>query len=154
MNVLDDIRKLVENGSLSFVVGAGFSKNVSEVFPLWGELLEPLVIELYPECEEGNKEERIGKIVAEKGYLSIASEYVRRKGYHEAIDVYIEKKIPFLRRKGENYEVCIGNNVVDTKPSLVCHKKLLALGVKHIFTFNYDNALDILADVDETERLL
>lgn len=146
--MLDDIRKCVENESLSFIVGAGFSKNISTKFPLWSELLEPLVRELYPNCCSKEK-------ISEMTYLGIASEYVRRKGYHEAIDLHIDKTMPYLRRDGENkYELLVNGKVVDTNPSTECHEKLLALGAKHIFTFNYDNTLDILADVDATSKLL
>ena len=64
---------------MSFIVGAGFSRNISEKFPLWGELLSPLVEEMYPGSCVGNpkrKEARIKQIIAEKTYLGIASEYV------------------------------------------------------------------------------
>ena len=33
----------IEEDSMSFIVGAGFSRNISEKFPLWGELLSPEV---------------------------------------------------------------------------------------------------------------
>ena len=67
-DILDDIRRSVEDESLSFIVCAGFSRNVSNRFPLWNELLKPIAEELYP-------------------------------GYHEAIDLHIEKVVPYLRRR-------------------------------------------------------
>ncbi len=156
--LLDNIRRSIEEDSMSFIVGAGFSRNISEKFPLWGELLSPLVEEMYPDSCVGNpkrKEARIRQIIDEKTYLGIASEYVRRKGYHEAIDLHIERMMPYLRRRDDNgYDLMINGEVVDSAPSLECHQKLLSLNAKHIFTFNYDNTLDILADVDVSNRLL
>lgn len=156
--VLEDIRKSVEKEDISFIIGAGFSRNISEEFPLWEDLLSPLVEKLYPECcvkNEKNKKQRIKRIIAEKTYLGIASEYVRRYGYHEAIDLYIEQNMPYLVRcKDGRYNLVRHNKVLDTNPSIECHKKLLALKAKHIFTFNYDNTLDLLADVDTSSKLL
>ncbi|WP_285815520.1 SIR2 family protein [Phocaeicola sartorii] len=156
--VLDNIRKCVEKESLSFIIGAGFSKNISTAFPLWGDLLSPLAEKLYPGCNVKNKEKKkqnIERVIAEKTYLGIASEYVRRAGYHEAIDLYIEQKMPYLaRRKDGGYDLMLYGSVIDSNPSTECHKKLLALKAKHIFTFNYDNTLDILADVDASGKLL
>ena len=91
-DILDDIRRSVEDESLSFILGAGFSRNVSKRFPLWDELLRPIAEDLYPGYSAEEK-------IAEKTYLGIASEYVRRKGYHEAIDLHIEKVVPYLRRR-------------------------------------------------------
>ena len=156
--LLGDIRAYVEKETLSFIIGAGFSKNISQSFPLWRDLLTPLVLELYPECTTGDettKESKINQLIAEKTYLGIASEYVRRKGYHEAIDLYIEQHMPYLslRENGE-YDLVMNGSVIDSNPSIECHKKLLALNAKHIFTFNYDNTLDVLADVESSRRLL
>lgn len=154
--MLDHIHRHIEDGTLSFIIGAGFSTNISTKFPLWGDLLKPLVGELYPACAGGKKElqeREVQRIIAEKGYLEIASEYVRRKGYHEAMDLYIEKRMPYLKSSGNGeYGLFLGDNLIDDKLYLGCHKKLLGLGVKHIFTFNYDNALDILAGVDVAEE--
>ena len=47
-DILDDIRRSVEDESLSFILGAGFSRNVSKRFPLWDELLRPIAEDLYP----------------------------------------------------------------------------------------------------------
>lgn len=146
--MLEEIRQCVEEESLSFIVGAGFSRNISEKFPLWNELLRPLAQELYPEC-------RVEEKISEKTYLGIASEYVRRKGYHEAIDLHIEKIMPYLKRRdGGGYELMVNGKVVDSAPSTECHERLLALGARHIFTFNYDNTLDVLADVNASHQLL
>ena len=158
VEIIDSIRQCVEKGTLSFIIGAGFSRNISKVFPLWGELLTPLVEELYPQCNVKNKvqrEQRIKQIITEKSYLGVASEYVRRHGYHEAIDIYIEQRMPYLVcREDGGYDLMVNGEIVDSNPSIECHKKLLSLDVKHLFTFNYDNSLDILADVSVSGRLL
>ena len=155
---LKNICKSIEREDISFIIGAGFSRNISAAFPLWDDLLSPLVEKLYPECcvkNEKNKKQRIKRIIAEKTYLGIASEYVRRYGYHEAIDLYIEQNMPYLvRREDGGYDLMRHNKILDTNPSIECHKKLLALKAKHIFTFNYDNTLDVLADVDTSSKLL
>lgn len=158
LEILDSIRKCVEKESISFIIGAGFSKNISAAFPLWGDLLSPLTEKLYPDCTVKNmekKKQHIERIIAEKTYLGIASEYVRRTGYHEAIDLYIEQNMPYLVcRKEGGYDLMVNGKVIDSNPSTECHKKLLALKAKHIFTFNYDNTLDVLADVDTSGKLL
>ena len=158
VEIIDSIRQCVEKGTLSFIIGAGFSRNISKAFPLWGELLTPLVEELYPQCNVKNKvqrEQRIKQIITEKSYLGVASEYVRRHGYHEAIDIYIEQRMPYLVcREDGGYDLMVNGEIVDSNPSIECHKKLLSLDVKHLFTFNYDNSLDILADVSASSRLL
>ncbi len=145
--MLSEIRRHIEDGSLSFIVGAGFSKNISPKFPLWDELLDDLLKEMYPGCDARNK-------IAEKGYLGIASEYVRRKGFHEAIDLYIEDHMPYLRSVNGGYGLILKGEVIDSSPFLDCHRKLLGLGTKNIFTFNYDNTLDVLANVQDSANLL
>ena len=44
--MLKDIRKHIEEGTMSLIIGAGFSKNISDKFPLWTELIGPMVEEL------------------------------------------------------------------------------------------------------------
>lgn len=86
---------------MSFIVGAGFSKNISNVFPTWGKLLRPMILEMYPK-DTKKTELAVQNIIEKKGYLEVASEYVRRKGYHEAIDIYIEKHTPYLVKQHDD----------------------------------------------------
>ena len=149
------IRKLIEDKSLSFIVGAGFSRNMSDKFPMWGELLRPMLYTMYG-IDEGD-EAACRQKINEKGYLGVASEYVRREGFHEAIDVYIEKYMPKIRlveqKEGMCYEVMLGDKKVGVA-DVECHRKLINLGVKHIFTFNYDNCLDVIGGTEQaSERL-
>ena len=135
---------------MSFIIGAGFSKNVSKVFPLWKDLIDKLAKdELYPDNPEYCE-----RMIQERGYLGTASEYVRRKGYHEAIDNYIEKNMPYLKKVNNEpgYVVVLNGKVVDENPSLECHRKLIGLRIKHIYTFNYDNAIDLSGGTDNSQK--
>ena len=61
------IRKLIEDKSLSFIVGAGFSRNMSDKFPMWGELLRPMLYTMYG-IDEGD-EAACRQKINEKGFL-------------------------------------------------------------------------------------
>lgn len=153
------IRHLLNNKSLSFIIGAGFSRNMSDKFVDWCGLLKPVVKEMYDINDDNDVWDKIGEI----GYLDIAEEYVRRKGFHEAIDVYIEQHTPIIIRKG-NYDelnetveaehIVMQNNEEIDIADITCHKLLFDLEVKNIFTFNYDNCLDIIGNTDEADKLL
>lgn len=137
--------------SMSFIIGAGFSKNISDKYLSWGELLKDMMHEMYV------KEMRSGymndwEIIDKYGYLGIASEYIRRKGYHEAIDVYIEQRTPVLiDNEDGTYDMRLGNNVVKNV-DVSLHRSLLNMKVKNIYTFNYDNALDVYKDLTYTSE--
>ena len=147
MKNIEEIRNKIEEGSLSFIVGAGFSRNISKSFPVWKDLLFPMAEELYPSCSN------LHTVFEEKGYLGIASEYVRRKGYHEAIDLYIERQTPYLVEEKENsYKLYLNGKCIDSAPDIACHKALLALNAKDIYTFNYDNALDVIGQTDRAAK--
>ena len=65
--------------SMSFIIGAGFSKNISDKYLSWGELLKDMIHEMYAkEMRSGYMNE--WEIIDKYGYLGIASEYIRRKG--------------------------------------------------------------------------
>lgn len=66
---------------MSFIIGAGFSKNISRQYLSWWELMQDMVHELYGAEMEANDMGE-GDIISKYGYLGVASEYVRRKGYH------------------------------------------------------------------------
>ena len=145
-SVIEKIRRAIESNSLNFLVGAGFSKNVSEKFPTWGELMRPMAEMLYGHTLPLDSETRkraLDGIIMEKGYLNIASEFVRRDGYHTGIDLFIEKSVPYLERDKDGVYVLKRDGVViDGKPDMRCHEALIGLKADNIFTFNYDNALD------------
>ena len=138
--------------SMSFIIGAGFSKNISDKYLSWGELLKDMIHEMYAkEMRSGYMNE--WEIIEKYGYLGIASEYIRRKGYHEAIDVYIEQRTPVLICNDEEgkYDLKLGKEIQkDVDVSL--HRTLLNMKVKNIYTFNYDNALDVYRDLTYTSE--
>lgn len=128
------IKHLLNNKSLSFIIGAGFSKNMSNKFFDWGDLLKPIITEMYHIDDEKEIEHKIEEI----GYLGIAQEYVRRKGFHEAIDVYIEQHTPTISIKENSdepeYIVTLNNEFIESA-DVTCHRLLFNLDVKHIYTF-------------------
>ena len=46
-NILDELKRYYKEGLVSALIGAGFSKNVSDSFLGWGELLHDMVGEVY-----------------------------------------------------------------------------------------------------------
>lgn len=81
--------------------------------------------------------------------MSISDE----RGYHEAIDVYIEQRTPVLICNDEEgkYDLNLGKELLkDVDVSL--HRTLLSMKVKNIYTFNYDNALDVYRDLTYTSE--
>lgn len=149
---IDYIRKIGSNiHSMSFIIGAGFSKNISDKYLSWGELLKDMIHEMYAkEMRSGYMNE--WEIIDKYGYLGIASEYIRRKGYHEAIDVYIEQRTPELICNEEGkYDLKLGKEVLKDV-DVFLHRTLLNMMVKNIYTFNYDNALDVYRDLTYTSE--
>jgi len=47
INSLYELKQKLKNGKMSVMVGAGFSKNANQKFPLWGELFYDIVKEIY-----------------------------------------------------------------------------------------------------------
>ena len=157
--ILDDIRRLIVDNQLSFLVGAGFSKNISPKFPLWRDLFGDAVWELYGnQREEDTPERRAGlveEILRKTSLLDIASKIVEDAGFHEAIDEYIEKHTPYLVSTKQGPVLMLGNEVCDASPSFECHKLLKQLDIHNVYTFNYDNALEFcLGDKSQTLKML
>lgn len=144
---IDQIKTLVESESLSFLIGAGFSKNISTVFPFWKELLTDAIWAKYGsgrETERKRKEKAlVNKVIREQGLIGVASKIVLDAGFHEAIDDYIEQHTPYLDLTEDGSVVLkkAGKELAD-KVTLDCHQLLRQLNIKNIYTFNYDNALE------------
>lgn len=62
------IRHLLNNRSLSFIIGAGFSRNMSDRFVDWSGLLKPIVKKMYNIEDDNDVLHKIEEI----GYLGIA----------------------------------------------------------------------------------
>lgn len=45
----------------------------------------------------------------------------------------------------------LNGECIDPEPNMRCHKKLRSLNIANIYTFNYDNALDIIAGTDKAD---
>lgn len=111
---LDLLKAKYRERSVSLLVGAGFSKNACESFPSWTELLYDMADELYSTTISRDydlyrqshatyrgslksfKKKAIPSLIANVGYLPMVSEYVKRKGFREAIEYYIEERIPYI----------------------------------------------------------
>jgi hypothetical protein len=171
---LKDLKKNVTGGNTSVLVGAGFSKNVSEDFLSWSELLKDLVIELYQhqirkdfallqgtgqhEGYEKFLNSEVRSYISDKGFLQLASDYIRKKGYAEAIGVYIEQRIPLALKKGSKR--ILRKNVAGIKveeeipdEKFFLHSRLIELPWQNIFTTNYDNLLEICIDSEIEEKI-
>jgi len=136
---------------MSFIIGAGFSKNISDKYFSWAELLKDMINDMYAkEMRSGYMNE--WEIIDKYGYLGIASEYIRRKGYHEAIDVYIEQRTPILvENEDGTYDLILGKEH-EKNVDVSLHRRLLDMKVKNIYTFNYDNALEVYSDLTFTSE--
>ena len=166
-DILEEIRNCYNKGLLSALVGAGFSKNVSDSFLGWGELLHDMIGELYetdikrnydnylhqsygvitdPKSKETLKEEYISEICKNEDYLELVSKYIQKKGIRESLEIYIESRIPYVAFNEEGkITLKIGNKekeqISDTKFS--AHKELLLLNkLQNIYTTNYENLIE------------
>lgn len=159
--------ELVDAEKLSVIVGAGFSKNASPKFLNWKELLEDMIIEIYgPTVRQsleygkvrgGHTEKQfwnnfINQTINEKGYLPIASEYVKRHGYREVIDEYIEARTPLAIESEGKFYAELRNNERE-EIDLTVHEQLLAVNWNNVYTFNYDNLLDIVGGTEKHKEL-
>ena len=151
-------------GQVSVIVGAGFSRNACQGYPTWNELLEDMVIEMYrdeiekaylryKEIASSNKlslEEftklECKKVIGRVGYLKMVSEYIKRRGYREAIEHYIEERIPYIDEEKQEFRFAGKNKdkIIPVKrEDFSAHVKLLS--GEHwvrIYTTNYDRLLE------------
>ena len=171
-DILIELRDRYDKGLVSALVGAGFSKNVSNLFLGWGELLHDMIGELYetdikrnydnylhqsygvitdPKSKETLKEEYISEICKNEDYLELVSKYIQKKGIRESLEIYIESRIPYVAFNTEGKIVLkIGNQekeqISDTKFS--AHKELLSLNkLQNIYTTNYENLIEFTIDL-------
>lgn len=141
---LQNLKSHYLNGSVSLLVGAGFSKNAYDGYPSWDGLLSDMVAELYPR-------KGASAVIAKKGYLEIVSEYGKKKGHREYIESYIDEHIPYIT--GDKLHFCFqGKNsekeVLIDNALFSAHRKLLEGRWKRIYTTNYDRLLEYAAELD------
>jgi hypothetical protein len=84
----------------------------------------------------------LDKAEKEHGYLAIASMMVKKAGYHEAIDTYIEERTPYLKTEAGKPELFLNGTPLHKTVNSDCHLLLKKLEIQNIYTFNYDNALE------------
>lgn len=158
-----------KGNKMSVLVGAGFSMNVSNKFLSWRTLMKEIAEYIYKDkielhCDNyihiyGNdenideiKKKYIDTILDNEDFLQLASRYIQKKGYREAIDYYIECHTPQLVVSSENgdIELKTSNNILGTvtKSDLSVHKSLLRCRrFQNIYTTNYDNVLEFTSNV-------
>ena len=156
--MLDDSKALLElksryvSGKVSALIGSGFSKNVSAVFPLWDELLKDIVDELYfsnlnfknrfqKKQQKLFKKKQFKQIIQKVGYLNIIDQYISHKGFREAIEVYIEDHLPRIDLN-ENKLIFKNESVQLNNENWTAHALLLSGNWKNIYTTNYDCLLE------------
>ena len=152
--VLDTIKQHVEEKELSFLIGAGFSKNISLKYPSWDELLSDAIWEMFGKGNRKRNEAEVkADAIRELGYLGIASKMVARSGFHETIDTYIEEHTPYLINKGGKPVLRINGKELKDNLSFRCHELLKSLEIQNIYTFNYDNALEFCLGDEKRKQL-
>ena len=177
MPILVELKECYDNGLLSALVGAGFSKNVSNQFLGWGELLYDMIGELYKidikrhydnylhqnrdvlsdlKDENEVKKEYINEITQKEDYLDIVSKYIKKKGFRESLEIYIEGKVPYVSiDKENNIVLSIGDKVIEnvSEQCFSAHKELLkAEKLQNIYTTNYENLIEFTKELLEKEE--
>ena len=171
-DILEELKESYEKGLVSALVGAGFSKNVSNSFLGWGELLHDMIGELYAidikrgydnylhisataskslMSEKDFKDGYIKDVLNTENCLEIVSKYIKHKGYRECVEVYIEERIPYADYNGENKIVLkLGDKEQEevNEKYFSAHKKLLSLDkLQNIYTTNYENLIEFTIEL-------
>lgn len=138
---LEELKNRYKNNKVSLLVGAGFSKNAWKSFPMWDGLLSDMVKEMYGVLTD------VKQAVNKRGYLGIVSDYISRKGMREAVESYIEQRIPYIGKDGRTLHFVGKAPITLSKDALNLHSKLLSLGWERIYTTNYDELLETAAEL-------
>ena len=169
------LNKLVSDyneGKLSALVGAGFSKNVSNRYLNWNELLIDMYKEVYSEeieqyyqnylhynkdsssavsSEADAKKKYIKSRLKNEDLLALVSKYIKKRGFREAVDVYIEKRTPVVTiKKDQIYLNTDGINNLLAKSDLSAQLELVKCDrFLNIYTTNYDNLIETANELTE-----
>lgn len=171
-DILEELKEYYNNGYVSALIGAGFSKNVSDSYLGWGELIHDMVGELYeidinrhydnylhqsygvlpdPKPKEVVRDEYISDICKYEDYLELVSKYIQKKGLRESLEVYIESRIPYATFNSERKIVLKTGNQEKEEVSVTnfsAHKELLLLDkLQNIYTTNYENLIEFTIDL-------
>jgi hypothetical protein len=168
---LIDLKHKLDKNEMSTLVGAGFSKNLDRSFPDWAELIHQMVLfskekhlkeayfRLFPASKSTSKEYQdylqteVRNYIERIGPLKVVSDYIRLKGYREAVDFLIEQQTPVIEvSKGKRrLRSRVGGKTTFRQLSdtdIACHAKLVNLPWNNIFTTNYDNLLENCIDIN------
>lgn len=171
---LKELKRKLDSGQMSVLVGAGFGKNIDDIFPSWWELLFDMAYFLYgkeieeaylgiPVKKRGDKQkyvdDKITDFIEKVGYLDLVTDYIKRKGFQEAITTYIEEKTPkIIKDKGKRYITNIikgKKNMIELTDSMLdLHSSLINLPWNNIYTTNYDEMLELSNDKTNEDKLL
>lgn len=174
--VLEQLAKLKEkyqDRQVSVLVGAGFSKNACKDYPSWDDLLEDMAVELYKDeiekaflhYKELNPTSKVSldvftkpeakRVIAKVGYLKMVSEYIKRKGFRESIEHYIEERVPYIDEERQEFHFA-GKNIDKVIPvnkeQFKTHVRLLSCeNWVRIYTTNYDRLLEYAKKIGTKE---
>jgi len=176
INQLKKLKAKLESREMSTLIGAGFSKNIDDLFPTWWGLIYDMVFFLFgAEIEEDfvklkkgsiSKEEyfnsKIEYYITKVGYLELASMYIKQKGYREAITTYIEERTPklYVDNNNDNKRYLSKNvngkveKIELTDEKLILHKAFINLPWNNIYTTNYDEMLEVASDLSTEKSLI
>lgn len=162
INILDQLVDDYSQNKVSALVGAGFSKNVSSLYPNWIQLLEDMYKDVYSDDieiyyqnyvhqkwlfwkkDKQIKDEYVSSRIQTEDLLNLVSKYIQRKGYREVVEVYIEERTPLVYKEEEEIKLK-GKDTVEKLDINVftAHKELLMCDkFLNIYTTNYDNLLE------------
>lgn len=165
LQILEQLKDNYDKHLVSALIGSGFTKNMYPKSPSWNELLKDLVMFAYDSelhndyadyCHKARPrtkltfekycENEIENIIKQNGYLNVVSRYIEKKGCREAIDLYLEEKNPFFYSYGGKVKVKGDRKTILYDTNLLTHRLLLECNWQHIFTTNFDNALELVSD--------
>lgn len=165
LELLKDLVNDYKDKKLSALVGAGFSRNVSDKFLSWSDLLVDMYKEVYSnkletyfqnylnthtdETTTISKEEILNSYVKDnidnENLLELVSNYIIKNGYRECVDSYIETRIPRVTTDNNNktiLEVRDYKGVIEDD-SFSAHLELLKCDkFLNIYTTNYDKLIE------------
>ena len=165
ISILRNLASDYSEGKISALVGAGFSKNVSLSYLNWNELLIDMYKDVYSEeieiyyqnylhhnaqststilSETDAKNEYVKRRLASEDLLLLVSKYIKRKGYREAVDIYIEERTPKVSKDNNKIALQVNDNIEVLKPNVFsAHQELLKCDkFLNLYTTNYDNLLE------------
>ena len=176
IDAIKAMKQHIMDGRMSLLVGAGASCCACKLYQNWFGLIKDMVAFLYVEelTAKGlkiKKDERfychyiiekavkdsnvdvdevINEIIEREGVLQIPSQFERRIGLRESIEVYIESHTPKLNIE-ENTATLFGESIPlgSSADFLV---SMLGVNWNAIFTTNYDNLLEHIAMVNGLEK--